>query len=332
MPFEKISVIVPIYGVEAFLPKCLDSLLAQTYPNLDIILVEDGSPDQSGIICDRYAEKDQRIRVIHKKNGGVSSARNIGLAAATGDWIGWVDADDWIEPDMFAYLMENALRHQSDIAVCSRWEEYKEGSRFRGWKGKRLLCTEESLQELLRNDSMQNYLWDKLWKKKLFENISFAEGKTFEDVAVVYQLFAKADTILCLPEGKYHYLQRHGSIVNDTSMKNKLDYYIAVKQRYEFILENFPQLLELSKAEIAVAAVRLWAAYYGTPKPQQDFFRTSLIEIAADIKSENLLAFDENLGITGRMALRLTPYATWWAFAGAKILSLIYQWKHGRPL
>ena len=116
----KISVIVPVYKVEPYLRKCLDSIINQTYRNLQIILVDDGSPDNCGAICDEYASKDSRIEVIHQENGGVSAARNAGLKLAAGDYIGWVDSDDWIEPDMYAYMLENMQKYEADIAVCSQ--------------------------------------------------------------------------------------------------------------------------------------------------------------------------------------------------------------------
>ena len=161
---ERISVIVPVYKVEPYLRKCLDSIVNQTYRNLEIILVDDGSPDNCGRICDEYAERDNRIRVIHQKNGGVSSARNEGLKIASGDWIGWVDSDDWIEPDMFEYLLENAKKSKADIAVCSRKEWYKDRCILRKWEKDILLNTEEALRQLLEDVQMQNYLWDKLWQ------------------------------------------------------------------------------------------------------------------------------------------------------------------------
>ena len=118
-----ISVIVPVYKVEAYLRRCLDSIVNQTDRNLEIILVDDGSPDHSGAICDAYAKRDRRIRVIHKVNGGVSSARNAGLEAASGEYIGWVDSDDWIENDMFEYLKNLAVTCQADVAQCGRYWE-----------------------------------------------------------------------------------------------------------------------------------------------------------------------------------------------------------------
>ena len=124
MPDAKISIIVPVYKVEPYLRKCLDSIVGQTYQKLEIILVDDGSPDSCGAICDAYAARDERIRVIHKENGGVASARNAGLDAATGDYIGWVDSDDWIEADMFECLLKGAEDYDADIVVCGREDSY----------------------------------------------------------------------------------------------------------------------------------------------------------------------------------------------------------------
>ena len=115
----KISIIVAVYNIEKYLPKCLDSILAQTYQNLQIILVDDGSSDSSACICDEYAEKDHRIEVIHKKNGGLSDARNAGLECATGEYIGYVDGDDWIEPEMYATMIHTAKERQVDVVICA---------------------------------------------------------------------------------------------------------------------------------------------------------------------------------------------------------------------
>ena len=149
MSSPKISIIVPIYRVEPYLPRCLDSIVGQTYRHLEIILIDDGSPDGCGAICDDYAARDGRIRVIHQPNQGVSAARNAGLDAATGEWIGWVDGDDWIELDMYEYLLEGVLGAGADIAVCGRWEEYRGRRVFRGWEKEISLDTEQALRALL---------------------------------------------------------------------------------------------------------------------------------------------------------------------------------------
>lgn len=329
----KISVIVPVYKVEPYLHKCLNSIVKQTYRNLEIILVDDGSPDKCGEICDIYAARDKRIKVIHKANGGVSSARNMGLTAVTGEWIGWVDSDDWIEPDMFEYLLQNALSYEADIAVCSRYEQYRNHQIFRGWEREEVLDTVQAVELLLKNDIMQNYLCDKLWRRSLFNGVAFPEGRTFEDIAVMHRLFAQAYRTVCLPRAMYHYYQRPGSIVDDKSLENRMNHYRAAKRRLDEIYDQWPQFRKLLEAQCVASSITIWCAYYKNPQAERERFRAELEEIAAFAKvhCDSALQYMK-LGVTGRMVLRLTKYTTWWAFMLAGFCSWLYQLKHGRAL
>lgn len=187
---EKISVIIPVYKVEKFLPDCVDSVLSQTYTNLEVILVDDGSPDRCGAICDEYAEKDSRVKVIHKENGGQGSARNRGLDAATGDYIAFVDSDDWIDPDMYEVLLKLLLEHDADIAEAS----YRF---YRPWKteNKTLECpntqkvfvweAEEILERFYFGPDLFSdvavMVWNKLYKASLLRDLRFREGFIYED-------------------------------------------------------------------------------------------------------------------------------------------------------
>lgn len=328
-----ISVIVPFYNVEKYLNKCLESLITQTYKNLEIILVDDGSTDGSTKIAERFSLRDTRIKLVYQENGGVSAARNAGLEIASGQWIGWVDADDWIEPDMFEYLICGAVENNADIAVCSRYECYREHSVFKGWEQDIVLNTEGALELLLRNETMQNYLWDKLWKRSLFNGLQFPEGRTFEDIAVMHLLFMRAKRIACLHEGKYHYVQRPGSIVGDTSLTGRVNHYIAAMTRYEDMKESWPWLCPQLTGQCVAAAVNIWCCYLLNPKHERKQFQGQLTEIAKFSKLHYKNALREiSLGPTGRLALRLTQYATWWAFVLARLCSRVYQFKHGRPL
>lgn len=329
----KISVIVPVYNVEEYLRKCVQSIIDQTYSNIEIILVDDGSKDGSGYICDEFAKQDRRVKVIHKPNGGVSSARNTGLAVAAGDWIGWVDSDDWIEPSMFATLLERATACDADIAVCSRYECYKDKCVCRGWSQEEIFNTEQALLHLLQNDAMQNFLWDKLWKRSLFHGIVFPEGKTYEDIAMMHRLFEKAKKIVCLPNATYHYRQRAGSIVSDTSLGNRINHYVAAKQRYEEMEQRWPQFCNLLEAQCVASAVGVWCAYWKNPRNLRKAMRPEIKEMAEFAKTHCASARKYmNLGITGRMVLRIIPYPTWWSFMIASICSWVYEQKHGKPL
>lgn len=333
MKTPKISVIIPVYKVEPYLRGCLNSIVNQTYENLEIILVDDGSPDGCGAICDEYAARDRRIRVIHKTNGGVSSARNAGLRAAAGEWIGWVDSDDWIEPDMYEYLLSHALSAGADITVCGRLERYRDRSVFRGWEREETLDTETALELLLKNDVMQNYLWDKLWRRGLFDGLSFPEGRTFEDIAIMHRLFVRARRIVCLPEAKYNYFQRPGSIVDDVSLVNRVNHFTAAEARYCEMARDWPQFHDLLEAQCVASAVPIWCSYYANPKEERRRFRPKLREISEFAAEHYQSALKHmGLGAAGRAALRLTPYDAWWAFALAGAISWAYKLKHGRAL
>lgn len=333
MKDPKISVIIPVYNVEPYLRKCLDSVINQTYQNLEIILVDDGSPDACGAICDEYAARDGRIHVIHKENGGVSSARNAGLAMAGGEWIGWVDSDDWVEPDMYEYMLKHALSSGAEIAVCSRCEIYKDKRVTRGWEEVALLNTEQALEQLLKNDAMQNYLCDKLWKRSLFDGIVFPEGRTFEDMAVEHRMFERAQRVICLPEWKYNYFQRAGSIVDDISLGNRVNHFAAAKERLEEMRDRWPQLLHLLEAQCVASSITAWCSYYANPKVEREKARPLLLEMSAFAREYGQSALRHSkLGIVGRSVLRLIPYPTWWSFALARLLGKIYKLKHGREL
>lgn len=333
MQTPKISVIVPVYKVEPYLRKCLDSIVGQTYQNLEIILVDDGSPDKCGEICDEYARRDERIQVIHQENGGVSAARNAGLKKVTGEWIGWIDPDDWAEPDMFEYLLKNALEMEADIAVCSHFQEFPNRSVFHGYTEMQILDTEKGLELLLHNDLMRNYLWDKLWRKNLFEQICFPQGRTYEDISILHQAFWKAKTIMVLPEAKYHYLQRQGSIVDNISLENRINYYLASKNRLNDMQKDWPQFIPLLEAQCVASALSIWTVYYANPIEEQKRYIQLVKEIAAFSKTHYQKALRQmHIGKAGRIVIRLTPYAHPLAFAIAYMGSQLYKLKNGRNL
>jgi glycosyltransferase involved in cell wall biosynthesis len=333
MEQSKISIIVPVYKVEDYLNACLDSITAQTYQNLEIILVDDGSPDGCGAICDAYGAKDSRIRVIHQPNGGVAAARNAGLAAATGDWIGWVDADDWIEKDMFAFMLSNALAEQADVCVCGRYEELPGGTGSFGFPKRRLLDRRAALKALLENRELDDALYDKLWKRQLFQNIRFPEGRTYEDLATVYRLLEKARRILCLPEQKYHYRRRSGSIVGDTSLPNRMNHYLAAQARYEDMVRRFPEFEALLEERCIAAAAGIWCGWCRNAPAVRRQYAPQLKEITTYARSrlQKVLRCTGS-GLAGRLVMRLLPYDSWWAFALAGLIGHLYQRKHGRML
>lgn len=213
-----ISVIVPVYKVEKYLHRCVDSILNQTYKNLEVILIDDGSPDNCSAICDEYAAKDSRVRVFHQKNAGVSAARNAGLDAATGDYIAFVDSDDWLEPDMYQTLHDVLQKSQADIACCECYLE--EGSAAKvltvGEKG----CS--SIEEFLQGAVIgQNHaliaLWTKLYRRHIFDSVRFVEGIVSEDCVIAIDICVKQPKFVVVRKAYYHYNKENN--VSLTRMK-----------------------------------------------------------------------------------------------------------------
>ncbi len=330
MDNPKISVIVPVYQVEPYLGQCLDSLVAQTYQNMEFILVDDGSPDGCPAICDGYAAKDGRVKVIHQTNGGVSAARNAGLAAATGEWIGWVDGDDWVEADMYEYLLKNALERNADVAVCGRLERYPDREVFWGWDTLQVWDQEQVIAQLLEDRALRNYLCDKLWKRELFAGIRFPEGEIFEDITVTCRLLLKTNTVVGLPEAKYNYRQRPDSIVKSRSFAQQIGYVRAAMRQMETLKEAWPQYEDQMAAQCVAAAIGLWMTYDTAPKEERIRYREDLRQIAAFARGRQKAVLEHRrLGLAGRLILRLIPYDAWWSFWLARCIGRLYERRHG---
>jgi len=244
---EIISVIIPIYNVERYLDKCIRSVVEQTYKNLEIILVDDGSPDQCGTICDKWAEKDKRIRVIHKTNGGLSDARNAGLDAATGAYIGFVDSDDYIHPQMYQRLYEELAEYSADLAICGfdRVDVYSnQVIRNENMPSEGLIGKKEALLNICRKVTYM-VVWNKLYRRELFDNLRFKYGKISEDIFIMYELIHRCVHILSVPENYYYYVQTPNSIMRSDKTVAHLD---AVEAYYNMLLfcksNNYPDLLQ----------------------------------------------------------------------------------------
>lgn len=239
-----ISIIVPVYKVEAYLDKCISSIVSQTYQNLEIILVDDGSPDNCPAMCDDWAEKDDRIRVIHKSNGALSDARNAGMAIASGELMGFVDSDDWISPDMYQILYENMVSTDSDLAACGVemiWEDGRP-SRMLTKPGGCVLNREEAMHAIVAESWLKQPVWYKLYKTALVKDIPFPVGKCHEDVFWSYQAVARAGRVSVTDHVGYYYLQRSSSIMGEGYSLKRLDAIEAYEQRNEYMAEYFPEL------------------------------------------------------------------------------------------
>lgn len=324
-----ISVIVPVYNVEPYIRQCLDSIISQTYQNLEIILIDDGSPDNCGTICDEYARSDKRIKVLHKENGGLSSARNVGLKVAHGEYLGFVDSDDWIARDMFEYLLRNILLHSADIAACGRIEVHPQYKKAFGWRKTEVCDKAQAIEHLVENKSLRNYMWDKLWKRKLFEEVEFPEGRTFEDISVAHKLFAKADKIVCLTEPKYYYRQRTDGIVGSKMLKNEIDHFMADVQRHEDMCEQWPQYAQMLEARCVEDVVNIWRMCGFNSRSERKRYMSELKYISEWMKTIGKeVKCSADLGITGKITLWLCNHTGWWSFSLSKLLTHLYFLKH----
>ena len=238
-----ISLVVPIYKVEAYLPRCIDSILKQTYPNTELILVDDGSPDRCGEICEEYAAKDPRIRVIHKENGGLSDARNAGLSVAQGEYIAFVDSDDWVAPDYLEKMHDALVSWGADICECDVFLTTGEDAEpQRTPEQADVYDAETALKELILDQRFHQHVWNKLYHRKCIEGILFAKGKTNEDEFWTYQVFGKAKKIVRIDRVLYNYFQRAGSIMGTAYSLKRLDALEAKALRQQYVAERYPAL------------------------------------------------------------------------------------------
>lgn len=242
-----ISVIVPIYNTEKYLCKCVDSIINQTYTNLEIILVNDGSSDNCGKICDEYAKKDNRIKVIHKLNGGLSDARNVGIKKAKGKYISFVDSDDYINKNMIDVLFNLQLSNKSDISIISYKVVYDNNivdENFKKISEPIILNKYQALLYLFYDNKIGNYAWNKLYKKELFNNMEFPKGKKMEDLGTTYKLFELCEKIVYSDTELYYYLQRNNSILHDIDKKLCNDKFELAHERYLYLLNKYPLMKE----------------------------------------------------------------------------------------
>ena len=236
-----VSVIVPVYNVEKYLARCVDSILAQTYRNLEIILVDDGAKDSSGSICDDFAARDSRVRVIHKENGGLSSARNAGIDVARGEYLEFVDSDDWLEPDAVESMLGAALEHQVELVLGGRWDVKEDtGVKRQGLcpEKEEVLSGETLVSRIFRWQNCDSSACDKLFHRRLFSDIRFPYGKVCEDVPIMYKIVLDAGRVAMLPKPIYNYFHRRGSITYTTLSDRNFHFAEHTEVILPWILEN----------------------------------------------------------------------------------------------
>ena len=254
---EKISVIVPVYNVEQYLERCVDSIINQTYTNLEIILVNDGSTDNSGKLCDELAKKDERIRVIHKENGGLSDARNRGIDESESDLVGFIDSDDYIDSDMYEVLLKNLNNTDADLSMCALYDVYNntpeaQVTNKETWK----LSSEQAIKMVMEAKILSVTAVNKLYRKSLFTDLKFEVGKIAEDAFIMIKLLDKCEKIVATNEKKYYYVHRENSITTQKFSTKFLNVIEAYEQNSNIILEKYPKLKDVAQTRMN------WAYFY----------------------------------------------------------------------
>ncbi|MCI8513477.1 MAG: glycosyltransferase family 2 protein [Lachnospiraceae bacterium] len=253
-----ITIIIPVYRVETYLKTCVAGALAQTYPNLEILLVDDGSPDSCGMICDELAAAEPKIRVIHKKNGGLSDARNAGIEAAGGEWITFVDGDDTIAPLYVETLYRMTKLPEKPLITSVRLLSVDEDGRAVGLvsreKSVRVFPRTEALRALCYNRELTNSACGKLFHRNLFSDIRFPKGKLYEDLGVFYRLAAKSPAVAVNTAQFYRYLQRTDSIMHSRFSLRHLDALHFTEDMLAFYRKSFPELVPAAEYRVCVAA------------------------------------------------------------------------------
>lgn len=302
MTKELISIIVPVYNVEKYLKKCVDSIVNQTYKNLEIILVDDGATDNSGKICDELVELDNRIKVYHKKNGGLSDARNYGVERATGDYIGFVDSDDYIDAEMYEKLYEAIKKENVDVAECNLKIVYPEKTDlFTDQKYYQICNKQEYLEEYLKIEKIFGSACVRLTKADIAKKLKFPVGKLYEDTYYAYDLIGIVDKYVIVDNPYYNYLMRENSITNAKFNPRIFDLIEIVEKFHTNVYKNYPSLKE-------AADCRKMYAYFSVLNSillEEDFKNNSFYKQIIDYFKEEYTKLLRNKYITRNRKLSI---------------------------
>lgn len=295
-----VSVIVPVYNVERFLPQCIKSIINQRYRNLEIILIDDGSTDSSGEICDFYETKDKRVRSFHKKNGGLSDARNYGIRKSTGTFLAFVDSDDFVHHSYIEKMMQIMGKALCDIVQCSYERVYEDGRRA-CCPLYSLITDGEKIQYKLYDKKYMpepfDVAWNKLYRRQLFYNIAYPVGRLHEDMATTYKILYQANKIAVIPDILYYYRIRKGSITQAENIKNLLDWRQAEKERWNFYKDCKSEKLERLAAKAYYYLTRSCLKSNDISHEQKRRMRIESRNLAKNIVFDSGYTMKEKVGI-----------------------------------
>ena len=283
-----ISVIVPIFNVKPYLRECLDSIRAQTYSNIEVLAVDDGSTDGSGEICEEYAREDNRFHVFHTVNNGLSAARNFGLDRAKGDFIAFLDSDDYMEGQMLEKLLAACLNNIADIAVCNIcncWvncvspDVIQESSTV-------VFEDEKRLQQAVSMKIVKNAAWNKLYRAGLFSEIRFPRGKMYEDIPTVYKLLLLSERVVWLPETLIHYRMRISSISHLNNAERMVDHWNAYYTKYLNLIDSDLKSCDFTEliANCFLTAKQIWFSYYGFSHEKKNRYFIAINDICLFVR------------------------------------------------
>lgn len=251
---EIVSIIIPVYKVEKYMNRCIESIMNQTYKKIEIILVDDGSPDNCGKICDEYAKKDKRVVVVHKENGGLSDARNAGIDIAKGKYIAFVDSDDYVDNDYVEILYKAISEDKADIAISSHKVMYENGTILEKATGERNILTQkETIKRILYDEGIDLSAWAKLYKKELFKTMKFPKGRLFEDAAITCKIISLTEKVSLVSKSTYNYIIRNDSITTKDFTPSKMDLITSTKEMSEYVKEKYPDLEDATNRRVMYA-------------------------------------------------------------------------------
>jgi len=317
MKQDLISVIVPVYNVEQYLERCINSILKQTYSNLEIILVDDGATDSSGDMCDVFAKKDERVKVIHKSNGGLSDARNEGMKIATGEYVAFIDSDDYVDTHYIEKLYKMCVNNQADIAVCGLCRTSEDNLVGSLSEDVVRYTNKQAMEQMLYQKKFNMTACAKLYKKFLLEDILFPTGKLYEDVNTTYKFVNKAENVVYTDDKLYFYYINPNSITQTDFNLRKMDYVVHMQEVLEFIEKEYPDLFTAAKFRYVWANIHVWVHV-----PDRKKYIDICTELESNIKKyRSDVLKDRKIGLKNYLIIFLTYF-------GWKNMRRVFLWKN----
>ena len=288
----ELSIIVPVYNTAQYLPQCIDSIIKQSFKNWELIIIDDGSTDGSAEICEEWAQKDARIKVIHKDNSGQADSRNQALKICKGTYIGFVDSDDWLEDTMYEILMRDIKTTNSDIAICNHYDESKNKSLCKNASDKRYIIKNEEIQELVLKDKIKSYIWQMLFKRELL-NRPMPTSINYEDYSILPHWFKNAKQVVYTYQPLYHYRLRKSSIVHDLSLNRYYEFFQAEISRYvNYEHTRFRKIAKKMVVKRGIKAAK-YVSRSSTSLSKQKEIRAMVSRISKDLKALSLIGIEK---------------------------------------